>query len=77
MFYNGFTLLMQIFAGATMYWVGRYFGFMAGERSMYKTMTSIQQATRNMYQEITKNYERGGGLCLRLFFLRGYMRDPK
>jgi hypothetical protein len=54
MFYNGFTLLMQIFAGATMYWVGRYFGFMAGERSMYKTMSSIRQATSNMYQEITR-----------------------
>ncbi len=46
MFYNGFTLLMQMFAGAMMYWVGRYFGFMAGERSMYKTMTSLQQGSK-------------------------------
>jgi hypothetical protein len=54
MFYNGFTLLMQMFAGAMMYWVGRYFGFIAGEVSMYKTMTSIRQTTSNMYQEISK-----------------------
>jgi hypothetical protein len=55
MFYNGFTLLMQIFAGATGYWIGRYFGFQAGERAMYKTMRSIETATRNMYQKITRD----------------------
>lgn len=32
MFYNGFTLLMQIFAGATGYWIGRYYGIEQGER---------------------------------------------
>lgn len=35
MFYNGFTLLMQLLAGVTMYWVGNYYGRIRGERESH------------------------------------------
>jgi hypothetical protein len=44
MFYNGFTLLMQIFAGATGYWVGRHYGRDEGERETIQRYRRMQEA---------------------------------
>jgi hypothetical protein len=54
MFYNGFTLLMQIFAGATMYWVGNYFGRAQGEREMYDRCKRADAAVKEFFSDVSR-----------------------
>lgn len=44
MFYNGFTLLMQLFAGATGYWLGRHYGIEQGERETIQRYRRIKES---------------------------------
>lgn len=53
MFYNGFTLLMQILAGATAYWVGNYFGYHRGETEMYRRCQRADVAAREYFSNIS------------------------
>jgi hypothetical protein len=53
MFYNGFTLLMQMFAGAMMYWVGRYYGLIEGRRETYNR---IKRANKNVDDQLRNEY---------------------
>ena len=52
MFYNGFTLLMQLLAGVTAYYVGRYFGITEGKRQMNETRNSIERAKREAFSKL-------------------------
>lgn len=52
MFYNGFTLLMQIFAGITMYWVGNWFGVKRGERQMYERCRRVAEMEREYFSSV-------------------------
>lgn len=52
MFYNGFTLLMQIFAGMLAYHVGRYYGITEGKRRMNETRNSIERAKREVFSKL-------------------------
>lgn len=54
MFYNGFTLLMQILAGMSMYYVGRHFGYHQGEQEMYQRCRSADAARREFFSDITR-----------------------
>jgi hypothetical protein len=54
MFYNGFTLLMQIFAGATMFWVGRYYGYSRGEAEMYVRCQRAQQTVDEFFSDVSR-----------------------
>ena len=54
MFYNGFTLLMQIFAGATMYWVGNYYGRIRGEREMYNRCKRADETVREFFSDVSR-----------------------
>ena len=55
MFYNGFTLLMQILAGITMYHVGRSFGAAQGERDMYQHCAELDAKKADFYSQISQN----------------------
>jgi hypothetical protein len=54
MFYNGFTLLMQILAGATMYWVGHYYGYSRGEAEMYTRCQRAQQTVDKFFSDVSR-----------------------
>lgn len=54
MFYNGFTLLMQIFAGIFAYQVGNYFGYKRGEVEMYKRCRSADDTVRQFFSNVSK-----------------------
>jgi hypothetical protein len=54
MFYNGFTLLMQIFAGMSAYWVGNWFGKKRGEREMYYHCQSAQKAVDEYFRDVSR-----------------------
>lgn len=55
MFYNGFTLLMQILAGASMYWVGNYFGHQRGENEMYHRYKRLTKEQREYFSRVSKS----------------------
>jgi len=44
MFYNGFTLLMQLLAGATGYWIGRHYGILRGESETVQRYRRMREA---------------------------------
>lgn len=52
MFYNGFTLLMQILAGATMYHVGRHFGYSQGEADQVNRQRRVAEAIQRVNKRI-------------------------
>lgn len=54
MFYNGFTLLMQILAGATGYWIGNHYGYLRGEVEMYRRCRDADEVTRQFFSDISK-----------------------
>lgn len=54
MFYNGFTLLMQILAGWSMYCVGRHFGYHQGEQEMYQRCRNSDEARREFFSSLTR-----------------------
>ena len=55
MFYNGFTLLMQILAGASMYWVGNHFGYQRGENEMYHRYKKLNQEQREYFSRVSRS----------------------
>lgn len=71
MFYNGFTLLMQILAGMSMYYVGRHFGYHQGEQEMYQRCRSADAVRREFFSDITREQvqNQGRGLVPPPFFL--------
>ena len=72
MFYNGFTLLMQMLAGATMYWVGHYYGYSRGEAEMYTRCQRAQQTADEFFSDISRKGQvqnQGRGLLPPPFFL--------
>jgi|LakMenEpi03Aug12_release.lakeMendotaPanAssembly.Ray.scaffolds.fasta_scaffold6630722_1 hypothetical protein len=56
MFYNGFTLLMQLLAGVTAYWIGRHYGYQRGGIDMYKRCMKSNTETRDFFAEVSKKY---------------------
>jgi hypothetical protein len=54
MFYNGFTLLMQILAGATAYWIGNRFGYERGQTEMYQTLKNLDAKSREFFSTVSK-----------------------
>jgi hypothetical protein len=52
MFYNGFTLLMQLLAGVAAYHVGRYYGIIEGKRELSETYKSIERAKREAFSKL-------------------------
>ncbi len=55
MFYNGFTLLMQIIAGAIMYWVGYRLGRQRGEMEMYQRCRNADEVQREYFSQVSWN----------------------
>jgi len=53
MFYNGFTLLMQILAGATAYWVGNHFGYHRGETEMYRRCQRADAMVKEYFSHVS------------------------
>ena len=54
MFYNGFTLLMQILAGRTAYWIGNYYGYQRGKTEMYQTLKNLDAKSREFFSTVSK-----------------------
>jgi hypothetical protein len=54
MFYNGFTLLMQLLAGATAYWIGHRYGYDRGQTEMYQTLKNLDEKSREFFSTVSK-----------------------
>jgi hypothetical protein len=52
MFFNGFTLLMMIFAGGSAYLVGNHYGYRRGEVAMYRKCRSADAARREFLSNL-------------------------
>lgn len=52
MFFNGFTLLMMVFAGASAYLVGNHYGYKRGEVDMYRKCRSADAARREFLSHL-------------------------
>jgi hypothetical protein len=48
MFYNGFTLLMQLLAGTVAYLVGNHYGYNRGETDMYERCRRAEETRRKV-----------------------------
>ena len=52
MFFNGFTLLMMLFAGASAYLVGNHLGYKRGEVDMYRSCRRADEARREFLSNL-------------------------
>lgn len=54
MFYNGFTLLMQLLAGLVAYHIGRKHGYIRGGQDTYKRLIDAKRSKSELYAGISK-----------------------
>lgn len=54
MFYNGFTLLMQLLAGYVAYHVGYKYGHKRGEQDARKQLIAAERTKKELFSSISK-----------------------